>query len=125
MSKIQGLISEIKNLSALEMLELVDSLQNEFGVSASSFAPASQTASVVAAAPEVKTNFSVVLTTVPTTEKTKVIKALRTIRKDLGLMEAKAATENLPFTVFTEANKEDMENAKKVLEEAGAQIKVS
>ncbi len=125
MSKIQGLISEIKNLSALEMLELVDTLQTEFGVSASSFAPAAQTAAVAAAAPEAKTSFGVSLVTVPATEKTKVIKALRTVRKDLGLMEAKAATENLPFIVFTEANKEDMENAKKVLEEAGAQVKVS
>jgi large subunit ribosomal protein L7/L12 len=125
MSKVQGLISEIKNLSVVEVLELVDMLQTEFGVSAlaATAAPA-QTANVGAAEAVAKTNFKVELIDAGV-EKTKVIKALRAIKKEIGLIEAKNATENLPFVVFAEANKDDTENAKKLLEEAGAKVKIS
>ena len=122
MSKVQGLISEIKNLSVVEVLELVEKLQSEFGVSAASMAAPAQTAAVEVAA--VKSNFKVELVDVGA-EKTKVIKALRVVKKELGLIEAKNATENLPYLVFTESNKEDTDNAKKVLEEAGAKVKIS
>lgn len=124
MSKVQGLISEIKNLSVVEVLELVDMLQSEFGVSALGAAAPAQTANVGASEAVVKTNFKVELVDAGT-EKTKVIKALRAIKKEIGLIEAKNATENLPFIVFAEANKDDTENAKKLLEEAGAKIKIS
>ena len=122
MSKVQGLISEIKNLSIIETLELVEKLQTEFGVSAASMVAPSQAAVVEAVVS--KTNFKVELIDIGA-EKTKVIKALRVIKKELGLIEAKNATENLPYVVFTESNKEDTDNAKKVLEEAGAKIKIS
>ena len=125
MSKVQGLMSEIKNLSVVEVLELVDMLQTEFGVSAlaATAAPA-QTANVGATEAATKTNFKVELIDAGA-EKTKVIKALRAIKKEIGLIEAKNATENLPFVIFTEANKDDTENAKKLLEEAGAIVKIS
>ncbi len=125
MSKVQGLMSEIKNLSVVEVLELVDMLQTEFGVSAlaATAAPA-QTANVGASEAAAKTNFKVELIDAGA-EKTKVIKALRAIKKEIGLIEAKNATENLPFVIFTEANKDDTENAKKLLEEAGAKVKIS
>lgn len=125
MSKVQGLMSEIKNLSVVEVLELVDMLQTEFGVSAlaATAAPA-QTANVGATEAATKTNFKVELIDAGA-EKTKVIKALRAIKKEIGLIEAKNATENLPFVIFTEANKDDTENAKKLLEEAGAKVKIS
>jgi large subunit ribosomal protein L7/L12 len=122
MSKVQELISEIKNLSIIETLELVEKLQSEFGVSAASMAMPAQTATVDAVA--VKTNFKVELIDIGA-EKTKVIKALRVVKKELGLIEAKNATENLPYLVFAESNKEDTDNAKKILEEAGAKLKVS
>lgn len=122
MSKVQGLISEIKNLSIVETLELVEKLQTEFGVSAASMAAPAQTA--VLEAVTAKTNFKVELVDIGA-EKTKVIKALRVIKKELGLIEAKNATENLPYLVFTESNKDDTDNAKKILEEAGAKIKIS
>ncbi len=122
MSKVQGLISEIKGLSIVETMELVEKLQVEFGVSAASMAAPAQVAAVEAVA--AKTNFKVELIDTGA-EKTKVIKALRVIKKELGLIEAKNATENLPYLVFADSNKEDTDNAKKVLEEAGAKIKIS
>lgn len=126
MSKIQGIISEIKNLSVVEVMELVDAMQSEFGVSAASMM--ASTATTAAVSPEavstLKTNFKVELIDIGA-NKTSVIKALRVVRKEMGLIEAKNATENIPFVVFNDANKEDSENAKKVLEEAGAKVKVS
>ena len=100
MSKVQGLMSEIKNLSVVEVLELVDMLQTEFGVSAlaATAAPA-QTANVGATEAATKTNFKVELIDAGA-EKTKVIKALRAIKKEIGLIEAKNATENLPFVIL-------------------------
>lgn len=122
MSKVQELISEIKNLSIVETLELVEKLQSEFGVSAASMAMPAQAATVDAVV--AKTSFKVELIDIGA-EKTKVIKALRVVKKELGLIEAKNATENLPYLVFAESNKEDTDNAKKILEEAGAKLKVS
>jgi large subunit ribosomal protein L7/L12 len=123
MSKIQGLISEIKNLSVVEMLELTEKLQTEFGVTAASMAAPAQ-AVVVETAAVAKNNFKVELIDAGA-EKTKVIKALRVVKKELGLIEAKNATENLPYVLFLDSNKEDTDNARKVLEEAGAKVKIS
>jgi large subunit ribosomal protein L7/L12 len=125
MSKVQGLLSEIKGLSIVEVLELVEALQTEFGVSAAvaPIAAAGEATTGSGAAVE-KTIFKVELIEAGT-EKTKVIKALRVVKKELGLIEAKNATENLPYLVLAEGNKEDSENAKKLLEEAGAKVKVS
>ena len=122
MSKIQQIISEIKTLSMIEVAELVAALQTEFGVSAAAMAGPAQ-ATVAAEAPAAKTSFKIELIDTGA-EKTKVIKALRVINKSLGLIEAKNATENLPFVVLADANKEDSDNAKKLLEEAGAKVKV-
>lgn len=121
MNKVQGLLSEIKGLTVLEVVELVESLQNEFGVSAAMAAPVADAAAPTAAA---KTSFKLELIE-SGAEKTKVIKALRAIKKELGLIDAKNATENLPYLVFTDSNKEDTDNAKKLLEEAGAKVKIS
>ena len=124
MSKIQGIISEIKNLSVVEVIELVDAMQTEFGVSAASMSVSPAAAAAVAETATVKTNFKVELIETGA-NKTSVIKALRALKKEIGLIEAKNATENLPFVIFTDANKEDSDNAKKLLEEAGAKVKVS
>lgn len=124
MSKVQGLLSEIKGLSVVEVLELVEILQAEFGVSAA-VAPVAAVGEATAGSAAVeKTVFKVELIEAGA-EKTKVIKALRAIKKELGLIEAKNATENLPYLVLAEGNKEDSENAKKLLEEAGAKVKIS
>jgi large subunit ribosomal protein L7/L12 len=123
MSKLQTIISDVKSLSVIELAELVAKLQEEFGVSAASMA-APAAAGAAAPAAEAKTSFKVELVE-SGAEKTKVIKALRQIKKDLGLIEAKNATENLPYLVLADANKEDSESAKKILEEAGAKVKIS
>lgn len=124
MSKVQGLLSEIKNLSIVEVLELVETLQAEFGVSATVAPVAAAGEAKVGSATIEKTVFKVELIEAGA-EKTKVIKALRAVKKELGLIDAKNATENLPYLVFAEGNKEDSENAKKLLEEAGAKVKIS
>lgn len=124
MSKVQGLLSEIKGLSIVEVLELVEALQTEFGVSAAVAPVAAAGEAATGSAAVEKTIFKVELIEAGT-EKTKVIKALRAVKKELGLIEAKNATENLPYLVLAEGNKEDSENAKKLLEEAGAKVKIS
>jgi large subunit ribosomal protein L7/L12 len=124
MSKVQGLLSEIKGLSVVEVLELVEALQTEFGVSATVAPVAAAGEATTGSAAVEKTIFKVELIEAGT-EKTKVIKALRAVKKELGLIEAKNATENLPYLVLAEGNKEDSENAKKLLEEAGAKVKIS
>jgi large subunit ribosomal protein L7/L12 len=124
MSKLQGIISEIKALTVIELAELVNSLQEEFGVTASSMAAPAAGSSQENSKTEAKTSFKVELID-SGSEKTKVIKAIRAIKKEMGLIEAKNATENLPFVVLVDANKEDTDNAKKILEEAGAKVKVS
>jgi large subunit ribosomal protein L7/L12 len=126
MSKLQTIISDVKSLTVIELAELVAKLQEEFGVSAASMsAPVAGGASAgQAAATEAKNSFKVELVE-SGAEKTKVIKALRQIKKDLGLIEAKNAAENLPYVVLVDANKEDTDAAKKLLEEAGAKVKIS
>ena len=123
MSKLQTIISDVKTLSIIELAELVAKLQVEFGVSAAAMSGPSQNGPA-AVATEAKSVFKVELIETGA-EKTKVIKALRQIKKDLGLIEAKNATENLPYLVLGESNKEDSESAKKILEEAGAKVKIS
>ena len=121
MSKLQSIISEIESLTVLELAELVSSLQEKFGVSAASMSgPAAESTAKV----EVKTSFKVELVDAGS-NKMNVIKALRLIKKDLGLMDAKAAAENVPYMLLPDANKEDADNAKKLLEEAGAKVKIS
>lgn len=127
MSKVQNLVQEIKTLSVVDVLSLVELLEKEFGVSASAMVAAS-TASVSGGdVKEVaeKNAFKIELVEVDATKKNAVIKAVRTLKKELGLIEAKKATESLPFVLFESANKEEVENAKKVLDEAGAKIKIS
>lgn len=127
MSKVQNLMQEIKGLSITEVLSLVELLEQEFGVSAASMASSAVTANVDTQAQEAtaKTNFKVELIEFAADKKNSVIKAIRLVKKELGLIEAKKASEALPFVLFESANKEESENAKKVLEEAGGKIKIS
>lgn len=122
-SKLNTIVEEIKSLNIMEVAELVSKLQETFGVSAASMAAPAASASSEAPKEE-KSIFKVELVD-SGADKMKVIKALRVVKKELGLMEAKAATENLPFLIFADANKADSENAKKLLEEAGAKVKLS
>lgn len=124
--KIQKLIEEVKNLTVLELSELVKALEEEFGVSAA--APMAVAAAPVAggaapaAAEEEKTEFDVILANVGQ-EKIKVIKVVREIT-GLGLKEAKDLVDNAPKPVKEGVTKEEAQSIKAKLEEVGAGVEV-
>ena len=127
MSKIQNIIEEIKGLTLLEASELVKGLEEAFGVSAAAAsmaaAPAAGGGAGVAAAPvEEKTEFSVILTAVGG-NKIGVIKAVREVTS-LGLKEAKDLVEAAPKPIKEGVNKDEAENIKKKVTEAGATVEV-
>ena len=120
--KITALIEEVKGLTVLELSELVHALEEEFGVSAAAMAaPAAGGAAAPAA--EEKTEFDVILAGFDAAAKIKVIKAVREIA-GLGLAEAKAFVESAPKALKEGVSKEDAENFKKQLEEAGAKVEI-
>ena len=113
-------IEEIKALSVLELAELVEAIQEEFGVTAA-VAVAGAGAAAAPAEAE-KTEFDVVLTSFGD-QKMGVIKAVKDIL-GLGLKEAKAAVEAAPATLKEAVPKAEAEELKKKLEEAGATIEL-
>ena len=119
--KVTAMIEEIKGLTVLELSELVHALEEEFGVSAA--AMAAPAAGGAAPAAEEKTEFDVVLAGFDAAAKIKVIKAVREIA-GLGLAEAKAFVESAPKALKEGESKEDAENFKKQLEEAGAKVEI-
>lgn len=120
--KITALIEEVKGLTVLELSELVHALEEEFGVSAAAMAaPAAGGAAAPAA--EEKTEFDVVLAGFDAAAKIKVIKAVREIT-GLGLAEAKAAVEAAPKAIKEGVSKDEAEELKKKLEEAGAKVEL-
>lgn len=118
--KVTAMIEEIKGLTVLELSELVHALEEEFGVSAA--AMAAPAAGGAAPLPR-KTEFDVVLAGFDAAAKIKVIKAVREIA-GLGLAEAKAFVESAPKALKEGVSKEDAENFKKQLEEAGAKVEI-
>ncbi len=121
--KVTALIEEIKNLTVLDLSELVHALEDEFGVSAAApAAVAVAAAPAAAAAAEEKTEFDVVLTDFGA-EKIKVIKAVREIT-GLGLAEAKALVESAPKAIKEGVSKDEAEELKKKIEEAGAKVEL-
>ncbi|MCD8375535.1 MAG: 50S ribosomal protein L7/L12 [Oscillospiraceae bacterium] len=119
--KITALIEEVKNLTVLELSELVHALEEEFGVSAAAMA-APAAGGAAAPAEEEKTEFDVVLAEIGD-QKIKVIKAVREIT-GLGLAEAKAVVEAAPKTVKEAVAKDEAEELKKKLEEVGAKVEL-
>ena len=111
-------IEAIKELSVLELNELVKACEEEFGVSAA--AGVVVAAAGPAEAAEEKTEFDVELTDVGA-EKVKVIKVVREVT-GLGLKEAKDVVDNAPKTLKEAASKEEAEDIKKKLEEVGAKV---
>jgi large subunit ribosomal protein L7/L12 len=121
--KVTKLVDQVSELSVLEVAELVKALEEKFGVSAAPVAVAGGVAAVAAAPAEEKTEFDVVVTDAGA-NKIAVIKAVREIKTDLGLVEAKNLVEKAPATIVEGAKKEDAEAAKKKLEEAGAKVEL-
>lgn len=123
MADITKMIEEIEKMSLLEVSELVKALEEKFGVSASAPVMMAGAPAAAAAPAEEKTEFTVVITAAGD-KKLEVIKAIRLIKPELGLGEAKAASEKLPFTILENAKKEAAEDAKAKLTAAGATVEL-
>ena len=117
--KITAIIDSVKELSVLELKELIDAYCEEFGVSA---VAAAAPAAAAAAAEEEKTEFDVILAEAGAT-KMQVIKLVKEIT-GLGLKEAKAIVDGAPKAVKEKASKAEAEDIKKKLEDAGAKVEV-
>jgi len=123
--KVLNLIEEVKNLTVLELSELVKALEEEFGVSAQ--APMAMAAMPVAGAgaaeaAEEKTEFDVILASAGA-KKIGVIKVVRELT-GLGLKEAKELVDGAPKPVKEGVSKEEADEIKGKLEEAGASVEV-
>ena len=117
--KITAIIEELKTLTVLELADLVHAVEDEFGVSA---AAAVAVAAPEAAAAEEKTEFDVILKSFGSS-KMNVIKVIRGIT-GLGLKESKELVEGCPKAVKEAISKDEAEDIKKQLEEAGAEIEI-
>ncbi len=121
--KIAQLIEEVKVLSVLELSELVHALEEEFGVSAAAAVAAAPAAGAAAgAAADEKSEFDVVLAEVGAS-KMGVIKIVKEIT-GLGLKEAKELVDNAPKVIKEGVGKDEAEEMKKKLEEAGAKVEL-
>ena len=120
--KITNLVEEIKALTVLELNELVKAIEEEFGVSAAAPVAVMAGGAAPAAAAEEKTDFDVILAEVGP-NKINVIKVVREIT-GLGLKEAKDLVDGAPKAVKEGAGKDEAEDIKKKLEEAGAKVEL-
>lgn len=123
--KLQKIADSIEGLTVVEMADLAKYLEEKFGVSAMPMMAAAPAAAGAAdAAPaEEKTTFNVVITAAGD-QKLAVIKAVREIKQDLGLMDAKKMVESAPAELLTDVKKEEAEAAKAKLEAAGAKVEL-
>ncbi|NBD16562.1 MAG: 50S ribosomal protein L7/L12 [Cyanobacteria bacterium] len=127
-AKTDEILEQLKTLSLLEASELVKQIEEAFGVDASAPAggmmmAAAPGAAAAEEAAEEKTEFDVVLEEVPSDKKIAILKIVRTIT-GLGLKEAKGLVEETPKALKEATTKEDAEEIKKQLEEAGAKVTV-
>ena len=125
MANLQQLVDDLSALTVLEASELSKLLEEKWGVSAA--APVAVAAAGGAAAPvaevEEQTEFTVILTG-GGDKKINVIKEVRGVRPDLGLKEAKDLVEGAPQNVKENISKQEAEEIKKKLEEAGASVQI-
>ncbi len=123
MSK-EEILESISNMSVMEVVELISDMEEKFGVSAAAAVAAAPAAGGDGggAAAEEQTEFDVILASMGD-NKVGAIKAVRGIT-GLGLKEAKALVESAPAPVKEGASKEEAEEAKKALEEAGATVEL-
>ena len=121
----EDILETIANMSVMDVVELIDAMEEKFGVSAAApvaVAAAGPAAGGEAAAAEEKTEFDVVLASFGS-QKVPVIKVVREIT-GLGLKEAKDLVEGAPANVKEGVSKDEAEEIKKKLEEAGASVEV-
>ena len=128
MANLDTLVDELSKLSVLEAAELSKMLEEKWGVSAAApvavaAAPGAGGGAAPAEAAEEQTEFTVVLTA-GGDKKINVIKEVRGVRPDLGLKEAKDLVEGAPQNVKENISKQEAEEIKKKLEEAGATVSI-
>ena len=127
MSKLEKLVEDLSTLTVLEASELSKLLEEKWGVSAAAPVAVAAAGGGAAAAPaeaaEEQTEFTVVLTA-GGDKKINVIKEVRGVRPDLGLKEAKDLVEAAPVAVKENVSKQEAEEIKKKLEEAGASVSI-
>ena len=116
----EDIINAVADMSVMEVAELVEAMEEKFGVSAAAAVVAGPAAAGEAA--EEQTEFDLVLTGAGD-KKVNVIKVVREIT-GLGLKEAKGAVDGAPATIKEAMSKDDAEEAKKKLEEAGASVEL-
>jgi len=118
----EDILNAVAEMSVMDVCELVKMMEEKFGVSAQAAVAVAGPAAGDAGAAEEKTEFDVVLTEAGS-NKVGAIKAVRAAT-GLGLKEAKEAVEGVPFTIKEAASKEEAEELKKQLEEAGAKVEL-
>lgn len=121
----EDVLNAIANMSVIDIVDLVKSMEEKFGVSAAAatVAVAAPSAGGTAAAEEEKTAFNVILTDVGA-NKISVIKVVRAAVTNLGLKEAKDLVESAQAVIKEGISKDDAEALKKKLEEAGAKVEL-
>ena len=128
MANLEKLVDDLSALTVLEAAELSKLLEEKWGVSAAApvavaAAPGAGGGAAPAEAAEEQTEFTVVLTA-GGDKKINVIKEVRSVRPDLGLKEAKDLVEGAPQNVKENVSKQEAEEIKKKLEEAGASVSI-
>ncbi len=116
------ILESIASMSVMEVVELIEAMEEKFGVSAAAAVAAAPVAAAGGEAAAEKDEFDVVMTSFGD-NKVAVIKAVRGIT-GLGLKEAKEMVEGAPSTIKEGASKDEAEDLKKQLEEAGAQVEL-
>nr|YP_010197677.1 ribosomal protein L12 [Gracilaria flabelliformis subsp. simplex]UAD86093.1 ribosomal protein L12 [Gracilaria flabelliformis subsp. simplex] len=128
-TKINNIINDLKSLTLLEAAELVKQIEETFNIDASIV---SQNPAIVTPAAtdsstknetEEKTEFDIILEEVPANKKIAILKVVRSIT-GLGLKEAKELVESAPKTIKESTTKDNSEELKKQLEEAGAKVSI-
>lgn len=116
------ILDAIAEMSVMDVVALVEAMEEKFGVSAAAAAVAAPAAAADAAAVEEQDEFEVVLTSFGE-KKVNAIKVVRSVT-GLGLKEAKELVDSVPSTVKEGASKDEAEDIKKKLEEAGASVEL-
>ena len=121
--KIDQLVDELKGLSLLEASELINKIEETFGVDASTMSGGTMVMTAPSAVEEAeeKTEFNIMLDEVPADKKIAILKVVRSLT-GLGLKEAKELVESAPKQVQEGLGKEVAEDGKKQLEDAGAKV---
>jgi large subunit ribosomal protein L7/L12 len=118
----EEILETIANMTVMEVVDLISAMEEKFGVSAAAAVAAVPMAAAAAPVVEEKTEFDVVMTGFGE-NKVNVIKVIRVIT-GLGLKEAKDLVEGVPSTVKEAVSKQEAEDIKKQLTEAGATVEI-